>query len=302
MANISVLDIFTIFLQIFGLQCFSLRNLEKSKGKFPSKFFQVVVMILLTWGLTFGVLTYEQFMKTGNNENYLNVTIKFINYVNYIGSILVSLAFTSFKHAQLVKFFLDSLKISFLCNYEFNYKVDYRRMRKKFIPPLVAYMVYFVLLAYNIFTTSYGKPGIMSDYIFPFLWLTLAIFIQMIVFRFYFYVHIVNFQLEILGELIRENFCQDLFEPDVGIVKQSLMMKISPNKYQTRRKTVVLKKIYFIINEMADCVNNNMGLIIMMRLLMVITNILRFGYEFLSDISGSVASFSGIWCKGFENL
>lgn len=292
MENISTLNKLTWPFQVLGLQCFSLKNFSKK----PSGYFCFVTVFWIVWASAFVAFTFEDFkITTSANVNYLSLVIKFSNFTNYSTSIFICVTSTYLNHSKLMEFFRNSERISNLFLYEFNYKINFRRMKKGLIVSYLLYLIFFTTLPY--FLTFFEGTEIYTRYVKPTFWLIIGIYIQIIVIRFSFYVRVVNFLLKILADLIRENFSKSqLPKPDVK-GKFVEVWKVCPNNYLENRKVVVLRKIYLMIKEMADCINETMGLIIFIRLFMVITNMIRFGYDFLSDIYGSVSSLSSIWCK-----
>lgn len=301
MNNISVLDIFSKVFQILCLQCFSLKSVnEKTKGKYPSIYYTVYIIFILAGSTVFAFMGYKNFSSTSKADNYLNLVIKFLNFANYFGSIFFCLIFTFVKNLKLLRFFQLSTKIANLCSTEFNHDINFKKLRKPLAVPLILYSLLFIVLFFRLAKFSVSS-GIFVDVVEPVCWLIIVVFIFAIVFRFYFYVCIVNFHLEVLRVLITENFSSES-EQTVFDRKTMQIMRVYSNMHLKRGKIVVLRKIYMMIKEMASCVNETMGFAILLRLLMIISNMIRFGYDFLRNISESVSTLGNIWCKSCKTL
>lgn len=279
-----ILDKFFKPFQFIGLQCFSVKNIKKeSNKKYPLIYYNIYLVVLVIWTTSFGALNYNRYTNL-NSSNYLHVVIKFINFVNYALSIYLTLLVSFFRHSTLVKFFTNSSQIIDLCLLEFNYKIDFRKIVKELGVSMLVLAVILAKLFYDLVVTSKGNFGTLSHLLSTFWWL-IAIFIYMIVLRFNFHVCLVNFHLTVLNEIIMEHFSysrDDVVHDWKSTVKT---LKVYPINYIKRMKIIGLKKILMLIKEMSNCVNETMGLIILLRLMMIITNMIRFGYDFLKNIS-----------------
>jgi hypothetical protein len=271
MEHISVLDKLSWPFQFLGLQCFSLKNL---KGKNPSVFYRIIGTLWIIWAFLFAGLAYSDFKNTNFDKiNYLNLVIKFFNFVNYSASIFICVISTYLNHGKLIEFFRNAEKVSNFCFCEFNYKVNFGLMKKSLITSYIFHVAYFTTLLQ--FLSFFKGTDIFNQIIKPTFWLIIAIYIQMIVMRFNFYVRVVNFLLKTSSDLIREHFLKVKLQ-DSNIIEKSVnIWKVSSNFYLEKRKVVVLRKIYLLIKEMSDCINSTMGVIIFLRLFMVTTNMIR---------------------------
>lgn len=281
----AVLNNFFKPFQLIGLQCFSIRNLDtKGSHKYPSIYYNIYLVVLLVGTTGFGVFNSNNYTKLpASGGNYLHVVIKFINFINYALTIYLALMLSFVKHSTLVKFFLNSSKICDLCAVEFNYQINFRRMIRQLALTMLIPIFILIKLFYDLVVPvegSFGTPGHLRNII----WWLVAIFIYMIVLRFNYHVSVVNFHLEVLNELIEETF-PDESKTVIDWKSAVKTIKVHPMSYLIRIKIKTLKKIFMLIKEMSDCVNETMGFIILLRLLMIITNMIRFGYDFLKNIS-----------------
>lgn len=281
-----ILDKFFKPFQFIGLQCFSVKNIKKEVNKkYPSIHYNIYLVVLVIWTTSFGVLNYSNYTNLNASQgNYLHVVIKFINFINYALTIYLTLLVSFVRHSTLVKFFTNSSRIVNLCLMEFNYKIDFRKVVKKLGVTMLVLAIFLAKLFYDLVLPSKGNFGTLSHLLTTFWWL-IAIFIYMIVLRFNFHVCVINFHLTVLNELIKENFSysrEDVVHNWKSTVKT---LKVYPINYVKRMKIIELKKMFMLIKEMSNCVNETMGFIILLRLMMIITNMIRFGYDFLKNIS-----------------
>lgn len=293
MENISVLNKFTLPFQFFGLQTFTLGNVKnkKSNSKYPSKIFWGFVLFWIVMALIFFVFLFEQFLqKTKANKNYLAVVFNFFSYFNYSLPVLVGAVLTFVHHSKLCDFFQKSEKISNLCSNFFGFEIDYRKMEKGFSVFYVFNVVFFSFLIIHIGFEGASVFWRITKLILSFI---IGVYIQMIIIRFNFYVQVVNFHLKILINLIsnlfasKENWIQD--HSKVKIIN------IRPRNLLTRQEIVIWREIYLLIKEMSFLINQSMGFIIFLQVVVEIVHMIRIGHEFLRDIHESLSTWSRIW-------
>lgn len=303
MENIPSLNKFTLVFQIFGLQYFSLKELNgKPATKYPNGFFQVQAVLWIILSFTFFAFTFEDYRATPTDPdaNFLNIIIKFLNSTNYSTSISICVIFTFLTHSKLTKFFniADEISSSFFA--EFDFKVNFKQIK------LISSLSYLVTLPYVITLSQYLQffqgVNFYDQFIRPTMWFLIGIHIIIYVLRFNFYVQILNLLLTCLKSLIRENFSRKIFFNSKIKKKSFEVWKICPNDFTENKKIVTMRKIYLLIKEMADIINDTMGFIVFMHLFIIITNVIRFGHEFLSDIYGSVETLSKVFCEFTVNI
>lgn len=303
MDKVVALEMFTKLFQLCGLQFFSLKSLErKVKRKYPSPFYSIYMLIILAWATIFVFFSFEDNMASSYaSENYLSVVIKFLNYMNYIASIYICVVLSFFKNSDLKKFFQHSMKIKDLCLNEFDFEMDFRKVWRKLVVWSLVYAAYFLTLLYRVLSSPSGNTFV-SSIVLPISWVLIAVYVQMIAFRFNFYVQVLNFHLKTINKLLRENFLSNSSDYAAKNLKTIKILKVSLNDYLNKNKITTLQKMYLLIKEMAECVNSTMGFAVMLRLFMVITNMIRFGYDSLRDVSGSFGTIDKIWSELFSSI
>lgn len=279
MESISDLDIIFKPFQFFGLQCFSVKSLDKGRKKqYPSIYYNLYILIWIIWVVSFVVLRNLTITSVAKSDFHAGVD--FINYVNYVATIGISLILSVFKNSKLNQFFRHSLKISTLCSFEFDYKTNFSKLTRTLALPMLAVGIFLVAAFIKLIVVPSHNSGSIQDFVIPSFWWLFQAFVCMILLRFCVYVSVVNFHLKDLGNLISETF---LFEQPFEWKKSTQVTKINANFYLERRQTIVLRRILMMIKEMASYVDDTMGLLVLLRLLMVITKMITFGFDFLRN-------------------
>jgi hypothetical protein len=209
MEKVSALENYTKPFQIVGLQSFSLEDIEEQKShQGHSLVHKIKTLILLVFGNFFAYFLYIHFHKTlEETNNSLEISVTFVSYVIFYFLLngCIFLSFTKFSYME--KVFLTASNISALCVSEFNIKINYKRKR-------LGFSVLFLLFVLNI--------GYQMIYIFPYdyysklntsrlfaisdfsVWYLMRITFILIDIRYWFYIEIVNLNLETLAKLVRE--------------------------------------------------------------------------------------------------
>lgn len=292
--EISILNKFTWPFQISGLQNFSFSIVnEKVNSKYPSKVFCFIASCWIIYAFFFLDFVYQEFVNNDEKQNnFLSIVIEFLNFVNSSSAIFVAVILTLFYNSKLVNFFKKSTEVSKISFYEFNYNINFGEMKK------VLYFSYFLNLTYFVALTQYLGYFRGSDFFIQFVKptssLIFSIFSQIIILRFSFYVRIVNFHLDNLCNLIEKHYNVDSIQKLEVTVKNFQDTKIDLKK---RYKVDLLRRIFFLIKEMSEIINESMGFVILLRIFPIITNMIQFGYNFLSDIYGSVDTLEEVLCK-----
>lgn len=286
MEGVSTLEKVTWPFQLLGLQNFSLKNVEKtSKSKVFLEKFSFLTLFWIGWASIFALFLVDDFKKPSEFKNYLYIIFKFLNFVNYSSAVFIAVIFSVVKHSKLVSFFQKSNQVTNYCLHEFNHSLKFHRFKSHFAIFYVFKIIYFSLV--TLYIPFPKNSGIVDEFVKPIFWIIETICLDAFTFRFYFYVRIVNFHLENLSELVRGKF---------GKVRSD-SFKISATNSNEKRRIAILRKIYLLLREMADCINDSMGLIFSIQLFMLIVNIVRFGYEFFINIDGATSTFESIFCE-----
>lgn len=292
MENIASFDVCTKPFEVLGLQCFSLKSL-KNVGKYPSNNYKLYMIVFYAFlSFTHGTLIFTAYTmhKDTTVENNLNRMMKHFIYSNFTLLQLACLIMSYFKNFRYVQFFRNVEKISTICSFEFHHKIVYKKLRKSLLTALISYAIFYVgINVYTVAIFDYVTRPLMElpmeiISLFPFL------FLHMAVIRIGFYVHIVNFHLKVLRNLITGQFAKEFQFYDNNFPSSELkVQKTFVPKNNLKRKVLTLRKIFMLIKEMANHVEETMGIIVLLMLLMMITSITRNGYKIFMVFTGSIA-------------
>lgn len=290
MADVSVLNKFTFIFQLFGLQSFSLT--EKGNEKYPKPLQCLFLAFCMICATLLIIVSRIELHVLLSYTNVLDLVIGFLTYANYIFSIYYCLISSFSKRSKFIGFFWKSQQISKLCFDEFIHKIDFRKLSKRLtILTLLFFLLFLYLLQYNS-RVALEEP----EYAYLLLFLAIReFFSNVIIFRFYFYVSIVELHLKEI-EIMMSEFFNDNFEAPkarpVGAwtVNSKPIVRITSET----RKLLMIRKKYLLIKKMANDVDDTMGFIILLRLFMFVSFLIRFGYIFLKKITGMMAGWSEI--------
>lgn len=293
MEKVSVLNNFTFLFQFLGLQTFSLKILsEKTRSKYPSKIFCGFVIFWIFMALMFFVFVFEEFLyDTNESRNSLEIVFSFFNNLNYSSSILIGAVLTFVNHSKLVEFFQKSEEISKLFDRVFGFRIKFSEIKENLIVCYCFNLVYILIMPFYVSSLIDGFD-IYDHLIKPILWMIIKIHIQMIVMRFFLYVQVVNFLLENLIKAVAESFI--IHQNQILHSNEKNAWKFFSPKVCDKQKIVTIRKIYLLIREMVKIINDSMGFVILLRILLGTAHMIISGHTILSDIHGTFSTWSNI--------
>lgn len=249
MSNIERLNCFSKLFVIFGLQYFSNYKQPKSysrrkKPEVAYTIYFILLMIPLSYLLAddiheIFIQELEEEDEVVNSKSYFNKASEIVIEVGIMATLFAGLIESYFK-TNLVKDLLVKLdEISSLCSQEFRHQIDYEVYKKKWIRNFFFFV--------SIFLTSYGTwviDSFVSEYsVVPLLIYMLPLFIFcLVIFKFVFFVDLVNFQLE--------NF--DIVSSANSINEVSRIAFVNV----LHRKTLALRRFYCLIFDSAQLANH----------------------------------------------
>lgn len=283
MDKISVLNNSTKVFQVFGLQCFSLNSLNEKNGKkYPSLthlLHLVFMFIMLT--LSFGSLFFiaksmKTQLDTTAENNLITVTRSFTRNLLII-AYTVSLALSFLKCGSMKRFFQNTKTISEICARELNHKVNYKNLNRNLWMVLIFSLapVFFAVLFVILHDLSTNDLNDLYKLItfFPILF-NLLLYV-----RFYFYVRILNFQLELLETLISSKFSSGAITK--GFIEVSTLKNLGRKNFREVRAFN-----YLLVKDMTKQVNSSMSWIVLILILLFVLSLIRFGYQAFMYIFG----------------
>jgi hypothetical protein len=261
MEGISKLDKFTLPFQLLGLQNFRLNDYtSSSETRRFSYFYCFPIVFWIAYGvlIAFGVFGSEFFVSE-DEKNFINTVIIDILCLNYVTVIFFAVGFTCWDHSKLEEFFAKFRKVSKLC--DDNLKIN--SLARKLVVP---YGIVSLVTLKDIFVIVENFEGPNKAY-----QLTIVvIYARFMLLRFNFYVQVVNFLLETLIEKIGKSDGKD----DTMVQKVLEIRSQNSNNYKNCDE---LREVYKVIKAMEKIVNDTMGLLITIQIIVVSLEMINFG-------------------------
>ena len=247
MTNFEVLKLFFKVFEIFGLQYFSFKDLERIKndkrpGKFHIFYFLFVLILFSSTMILYVAFTIDTREKRITVKTGFNVMIRFFMNFGLIFTIVAGIIESFVKTDQLKDLYTKIKEVSSMCLSHFDFEIDYSSFHKawriKFFTGLILYIIsYSEFILFN----AHPRKAFFNFAIgfFPIL------FFGLIVFKLSFHVDLVNFQLQNLNILM----------------SKEVFLKINPTnsvniKYILQSRALAVRKIYNLIYDISEIVNN----------------------------------------------
>jgi hypothetical protein len=274
MENISQLNKFTWIFQFFGLQNFSLNTVKMTaKSKCPSILFLVIVILWLTCSGVFIYLHTGTFMDyVTEQENFLYRSITLFAFADYLTAVPIGVVFTLWDHSKLRLFFVKMQKILKLSLTELSCQVNYKKLRRSLA---IANFVMMPSCLFYIVEVVY-----FLDFDDLSLIMVARIFIQIIILRFNFYVHLINSLLDVLCESVVKDLGNEIQE--VSVRKEVWIT--SSSIHNRHRRIVIMRVVYKTIQEMTQIFNDTMGYLILSQIIVIALEMVTF-VNLLEDFS-----------------
>ena len=274
--------------EVLGLQCFSLKHLKPENVDKRPNILRTIYMFLLFCSLcafTVGYVSHDRALTLQKKEpKYFLVFI--IKNSMSVGLILV--VFTSFVESyrstkNIKKIFLNAKEITKACFNKFNVVVDFKKSKKGSWKRVLKGIIFLVILQFFVIISNvlFSRDGsfVVLFQLFP------STYLLMIVFKYVFYVGMVNNQLEELKELLVNTFKQqesEIIENGKSITVLSTMDPLC--------KLRACWRIYNIIYENGLLINESQGLTVLMCLGSLIVALSISGYQLFVIIVGGMLS------------
>jgi hypothetical protein len=290
MENISTLNRLTWPFQLMGLQNLQLNIVGKpSTSKYPSTFYFIVISFWVVLNTTFIASFAGLFVKAHleNQGNLKRVMLVLTYYIDFV-LILIALSQTFFKHKKIVDFYQKSQEIVRLFYTEFAWVVEFSRFKRRvMIVNLVTCICFvgFVTQEYFDDKKQFDSSQIVLLYI-------SKVNGEFMLLKYFFCVYLIKFFLGSLNLVIKKDLVK--FNPNSRVK----FLKIFPINDSERRKILMIRRIYFLIVENADIINQTMGMIIFIQLIVFVLDMVEFGYAFYS----TAQPVAYIYCEYFKPI
>lgn len=307
-SNIAELNSSLVIFELMGLQYFSLKLLSNENLNDRPSIIRVVYMLALLILVSFFMVTFiasDVHMINGHITAKNVLTFAMQNCMN-VGLILVvctSLIQSLMSTQRAKKIYLNTNDIVQLYRQEFKLDIDFKRINRASTKKL--------LLMVAIFFTAHGtvtfiKVNSFEDKLTMLLSVVPIFFLLMVVFKFVFYVGIVNGQLKLLNEML-ENIW--MYHPIMTFdnIDFHVLTNVK-SRDDPLMKLRVLRRIYNITFEIGTLINNSNGLTILVMLINLVIALTAKGYQaFVIGVGGLPTDrvpgeFSILLLPNFHNL
>lgn len=274
-----------ILFEYTGLQYFSLKPLTKD-GKRPSVLRTAYMLVLLVGvnALAVFYILFDYSMVRGEltSRNIVMYAIKSLMIVGLVTVLSVSFVQSFVSTQSVKKIYLNSKETVQLC-LEFKLNIDFKKIKRNALKKVCAMLSFifalhgFVMLSHmnNLHNTLQLTLGI-----FPML------FLLVVVYKFVFYVDIVNSQLRLLETILEEIF---RYQPSKINDNDVDLKQVEPSKPVddvTFSKLRVLWKMYNLIYDNGTLINESIGLTVLTLLIGCAIALTVSGYEIFVTIVG----------------
>lgn len=232
----------TIF-QVFGLLYFSIRKLSTKSVNFSPSVFQTIQFVFISIIFSLQALLFILDMSkiytiSISVKNSLSLVVQSLTFFSIISVYAVAAAQSFLNTTKTKKIFHNFLTISKVFMDEFGNNLDYRQVKIWFFKTSSILTVIIILCQILIFVyeVNFEVDNSIERNL---LGLSLTIFIIMIIQKFMFFVNLVVYNLKHLTILMKKN-----------IQTQSL---------RRERKLKKLSKIYILIQESVELINQSLG-------------------------------------------
>lgn len=278
-----------VIFELMGLQYFSLKQLSKENQNDRPTVVRTIYMVVLLVLVSTLMLV---FIWTNNNMAQEHITAKNVlmfmvqNSMN-VGLFLVvcTSLIQSFMSTRLVmKIYFNIKDMLHLYLQEFGDVVDFKKVRRASLKRVFTMLTFFFITHGS---TTFISMKSYDDVVIMLIGAIPLFFLLMVVFKFIFYVEMVNSQLKFLNEILMKVWtCQSTKFID-NIYFQVTKVKSVKTFEDPLRKLRVLRRIYNIIHENGNLINDSNGLTILTMLVCLVAALTASGYEaFVIGVGG----------------
>lgn len=282
--------------EVIGIQYFSLKR--SLKENFQEKTTVVQKFGFLVYLVAFLVLGVVVVKKTAleekiSSQNVLSRIYQMVNSYSFFVFIITSLIQSYATTNHLKKFFKNTKDLADWSSTEFDKNMNFAVFRKTFVKWFLSInLLYLTALGGLVCKITSSVSESVPMFIFG----IFSSFVLLNVFKFFFYVCFINFQLEHVEKLL-----QSTFQPQRGqkigkifILKVKEKFEIPANCVM--HQLLVVWKMYNKIRDNASLVNKSTGLTMMFALVNSIMTFIYSGYELtIGAISGHSESFESTY-------
>lgn len=277
-------------LELFGLQSFSLKSLTvKNLKKNPSlgRFMYLVLWLIALPTITVFRVLGDDSVGSQSPVTPRSILMFVIIHSMNLGSMLVVFCslFQSFACTQKVKkIFLNTRNIIQICQDEFKIVIDAKKIKVNALKRLITAVVVTSSLHATVILIQFETVADLFDMT---LGLVPIMFLVLVVYKFVFFVCMVNNQLEFIKALLEKMFKQELIK-----IIDNINFHLTAVKPATAdgplRKLRVITKVYATIYENGNLINESNGLTVLVLLMSLVIALTVAGYESFVIVIGGL--------------
>lgn len=283
------LNSFFVVFELMGLQNFSLKSLTAENAKTRPAIVRLIYFVILFLLNTFIMTTFFFHDEIGIQEEVTakNVLMYAIQHSMNFGLIMVLLtglvqSFTSTCGTKRI--FLNFKEIIKQVQQEFGIVIDFSRIRKASWRRLSVMLIFYGISHVTTFLSQISSASGIVPFIlgiFP------IVFLLMIVYKYIFYVGMVNHQLQFLRKMLADIFkLQSSKATDISLRMNQINYVMSPD--DPMRKLRAIRTIYNLIYENGAAINDGNGLTMLTLLICLVTSLTVSGYQIFVLIVGGL--------------
>jgi hypothetical protein len=281
-----------IVFELMGLQYFSLKSLTQDNLKTRPSILRTMFMLVLFAFLTTVVILYvtsEQVISTKNEnvtaKNFVTFAIHHSLNAGLVFVISASLIQSFISTSEVKKIFLNAKEISKLTQEEFDIIIDFKKIKKSASRRMLVLTSFFgIIHAVAFFLSSRSIADItpMLLEIIPISYLLITVY------KFIFYVGMVNEQLKLVAKLLNGIY---EYIPSKTVETYNVhLVNVKPaKKYKDPlRKLLAARKIFNLVYANGVLINESNGFTMLLVIMNLVVAIAAAGYEMFVIIVGGL--------------
>lgn len=275
--------------EVMSLQYFSIKSLNQHNLRDrPSALRIFFAVVLFTCLAALAALFTLSDNKTDQNVTAKNILMFVIQKsMNVFTIFLVASGMVQsyIKTTSVKNIFWNTKEITQMCLDEFKSEIDFKLVkktsRKRLLQMAVCQIISYGTMTYFSYRTPFDII-VLSLGSFP------IFFYFVVLYKFVFFVQLINFELKFLKKILNEVFANEL----APVADSSSIHFVTPttNKIPTNplRKLVIARKVYDKIYENGEYVNDSMGFTIFVMLMNLVICMTCTGYEVFIVLAGDL--------------
>lgn len=272
-----------------GLQYFSLKKLTKQNSKDRPEYYRkiylcVVLLCVVSFAVSYIVHDHHVMSGPVTLKNVMAFTIRLSMNCGIVAVIIISL-FQSYMSTLKIKEIYSTLsEIAQIYLRDLNTALSFENVKKKAWKTFYQLTTFMMVLHLSLLIFHRNKTGELIQIIlgiFP------LFFMTMVIYKFLFYVDLVNCQLEFLKQILEGSF------KNRALIKILQTVNLATNAIKTPeypiRKVLGCMKIYLKIREISLLINESIGFTMLNLLAILVVAITVSGYELFIIVVGGLS-------------